>query len=292
VSAKVERHQDGIFVSIEDSYGRASERIVADVATASAIVESWARGDLTDPLMMSLLPVSQESDALNETGPPAPEAPIAPVALVFQPWALLLGLDGEASVGFDGSTWFGGNLSGCGRLGPVCIGAMARVAFDSMLTGDSKSMATNRTGVDLLVIADFPMKWGIITFIPGIGVGAGWVRASRYVDTPIAKKADEEDDDEEDDDDDTDDNNDDDDDTNDETEYARTKKDMDRIDMRLNAHMFLGFQLSQRFVLVIGISADVLLFAHTAPYVVEQTEIAGEPRGFVRGVLGLRFGAP
>ncbi|MDJ0761850.1 MAG: hypothetical protein QNJ97_02580 [Myxococcota bacterium] len=295
VTAGVDPHEDGIFLRVEDPHGRTSERVVADAGTAVSIIESWARSDLSDPLMASLLPVA---------GPPAPApapTPAVAAASTVGTWAFLLGIDGAASYGVDGSTWFGGGLSGCGRVGPLCLGAMARAAYDTSLTGDSRLMNTRRFGIDLLITVDLPLKWGSIALIPGIGVGGGWLRITRDIYVATEDDDDDHEDDDDDHEDDDDDHEDDDDDEeddeedhekDDDPEYQSFKKTIDRFGTRLSAHVLLGIELKWGLWVVFGVSADVLVFIHTAPFVVARTEIAGEPRGYVRGLVGLRFGMP
>ena len=167
-----------------------------------------------------------------------------------------------------------------------------------MLTGDSDVLNTNRMGVDLLVTVDVPLKWGKVALIPGIGIGAGWMRVSRELYVPYDSAEEEEGDGDEDDEEEEEEeqdgenegeNHDDDD---DDSNYYLKNIYIDNFGMRLNAHLLMGIDMKWGMILVFGISLDVLLLAHTDRFIEQGGEIAGEPRGFVRGVVGLRFGMP
>jgi hypothetical protein len=160
-----------IAVTIEDGYGRRSERHVASVETAAALVETWARGDLPDDLL---------------TRPPAPDTTVAPltppVTLAAAPPPLLsrmfgVGVAGESSIASDATLWLGASAACCARIGPLCAGALARLGADQGLSGVSRQRSATRLGFDVLLGASVPLSLGRVSLAPGAGVGVGWLRS-------------------------------------------------------------------------------------------------------------------
>jgi hypothetical protein len=182
--------------------------------------------------------------ALEEPAPPAADTPIVG-----------FDLGGETAVALDASVWFGVHLAGCVRLGPMCLGALARFSADSGLTGDSKETDTQRLGLDVLLIADFPIDCGPVFLTPGVGFGAGWMNASR-------------------------------------TAGGGDDVDVDGGGMRADVHATLTIPVGADFAIDVALGADVWILAHTARYEEDGTVLAGEPRARFRATIGLRYGAP
>jgi hypothetical protein len=67
--------------------------------------------------------------------------------------------------------------------------------------------------------------------------------------------------------------------------------DVDSGGLRAGATMRVSFDVSTNIAFDLGIGADVAPLAHTAPYDAQVT-LAGEPRGYLRGGLGIRVGVP
>jgi hypothetical protein len=252
VRARLAARPEGVLLIVDDAHGRASERLVADAENAAALIASWTRGDLIEPLL-----------AVRPTGPggrpPAPDvaaaAPAAPDRPVFGIAAAF-----ETSGGFDGSVWFGAHLAGCARLGPTCLGALARFAGDPGLDGDSGTHDTRRLGLEVLLAVDFPIDCGAVFVSPGAGFGAGWMNATRTVYDP--------------------------------EDGEEEAEEVDGGGLRADAHVTLTIPLGAGLALDVGIGLDVWILAHTSPYREEDVILAGEPQGRVRGGLGLRYGAP
>ncbi|MCP4677265.1 MAG: hypothetical protein GY854_17475 [Deltaproteobacteria bacterium] len=261
VKAWVTRSESGIVLRIEDTLGRASERTVVGPDAAAAIIESWTRGDLSLPLIMPpSAGVAQPSPLSDEETPPA-EGPPPPVARVD--------IGAEVSGSFDGSIWFGGKLAGCYILGPTCLGLLTRIAADSGLLGDSERMDTHRTFFSLLVTLGFPIRLNRFTILPALGIGAGWLKTSRYVQVHEI-----------------------DDDANNEEESLRWELLIETASWELviEGQLYGALDIGRGFSLLFGAAVDVLPLADTSPFKNDEYLLAGEPRGHVRGNIGLCYG--
>ena len=165
VRATIQRRGENIRVAVEDGYGRRSEREVRDLATATALVESWTRQEV----VVAMLP--SEPAEKSAAPPPVVVMTAAPAAAGV---AGGLALAFESSRATDGSTWLGASLSGCARLGRVCAGGVLRGAVDSGWSGELA--AHSRRGADLLATAELPLNVGGFTLAPGLAVGMGWLQ--------------------------------------------------------------------------------------------------------------------
>ncbi len=295
VRAHVTQQEREIAVQIEDWDGRISERVVTDTAAAATLIESWARRDISHPLL-----ALSRTETTATPPPPEPAGPVVSAAPAALTRLVDLRAAGDISSGFDGSMWFGGHLSGCVRADPVCVGAQARLAYDPAINGETGRVGTRRIAADLLLIVDFPLSWERVSFTPGVGVGVGWVRSfgdTYEVYDPFHGDDDDDDDDENVDDDDDDDDNDNDDSGDEEDEEDPDDDEFDHKShaienaggLRLDAHLCLAFLFSDHFRLEIGVAVGVSLFAQTKPYDYDGWAIAGEPRGFARAFIGLGF---
>jgi len=162
VKVTVGRAGEKLLISIEDRYGRKSERSVADAEAAATVIESWARSDLNAGLLAGW----------SYEPPAAPVVKPLPAQTVAAPAPAARGLAslaiaGETSLGFDGSLWLGAGLSGCLGLGRFCLGTSAR-----LLAGTATSTSL---GVDLLATVELPVKLGRAVLVPGLGLGGGWI---------------------------------------------------------------------------------------------------------------------
>jgi hypothetical protein len=157
VKVSVRQRGDQVHLELTDSFSRRGERQVRDVATAAAIVESWTLQEV-DPGSLPEL-----------AAPPAPRL----VAVALRPTAASgLAAMFESSVADDGSLWLGGAASGCGRVGPLCVGGLARLARDTATTPHRSNE------VHALATIDLPRAFGRFAISPGIGVGYGWLEIS------------------------------------------------------------------------------------------------------------------
>ena len=159
----------------------------------------------------------------------------------------------ETSLGSDGSTWWGAAAATCMRLGPTCVGANVRLASDARLSGSSEKLETGRTALDLLLVTDIPMRWGDLAVTFGGGVGVGWIRSS--VVGPAGAV------------------------------------DIDTGGLRADAHLLVELPLARALAVELRGSVAVSPLAHVSGYLEDGSMLAGEPRGFARFGVGLRYGA-
>lgn len=160
----------------------------------------------------------------------------------------------EMSIGSDGSAWGGVAGSSCVRLGRLCVGAGARLAMDSRLAGSSERLETGRTAVDLLLGVDVPAQWGGARVRWGAAVGVGWMRSTvTGMDGAI---------------------------------------EIDSGGLRTEAHLLIDLPISRSLGVELCAAMNVSPVAHVGTFSDEAHTLAGEPRGFARASVGLRYGAP
>jgi len=275
VRAHVARRGEGISVFIEDADGRSSVREVGTVEAAAALVESWARRDLSFAALEARLaepgPTAPAGEIAAKGTTPAPQTVAPPVQPpVEERSRFRVGIAAEVSGGFDGSTWFGGRLGGCVRLGPACVGLTGRAAYDPGVAGDTKALDGQRLALDGLAIADFPVEWQRVSLVPGIGIGGGWIRSFGYaIHDEEGHNTGENTD-----------------------ESNKTDVVEDAGGLRIDAHLALLVLLKHRLALELALGVGISVPSHTSPYSGDGLYLAGEPRGFVCGGLGLIYGAP
>ncbi len=158
-TARIERRGGAVAVIVTDPNGRRSERTLADLDAAASLIESWARQDMNAAALLGWIepePALAHADAI---------APVVPAPRARDRFSLTAA--GESSLGFDGTSWLGVRAGACGRVGPVCIGATARVLSDSP-----------RTSYDVLGGLELPIALGSrARFVAGAALGAGWFQS-------------------------------------------------------------------------------------------------------------------
>ena len=257
VRARIEAETGGI--GIADAEGRASERTTNNIASAATVIESWTRTDLLAPLLTRHLEqVQPASSLLPRSAKPTTVASgtVTSKALSTRR-ALSLMASGETSLATDGSIWFGLSMGACLPIGRMCAGALIRVSNDAGFSGESEEGHTTRLASDLLVGAGLPLTRGRLTLMPGIAVGAGWMRTKA-----LRPSTDE------------------------------GMNDVNSGGLRASATIRMSLSVSEKCALDFGVGADVAPLAHRAPFDAELPLVAGEPRGYLRGGLGIRIGAP
>jgi len=178
ISAVVASEDEHVRVTIIDGDGRIVERVVDDVEGAATAVESWARGDLTDPLL-----------AAREAPPRPAVDPEAPSAIEVEdgsspPLAghrLDVGALVEMALSDDGALWAGVHAQVCVQLGPICAGTLLRYAVDTENGGLAEDMLSHRQAIDVLATAELPIRLdrGRFAVAPGLAFGLGALRAQR-----------------------------------------------------------------------------------------------------------------
>jgi hypothetical protein len=258
VRARIERKVGGIGVAIVDADGRTSERTANGVAAAATLIESWTRTDVVAPLLAPRPEPVPSAAPVPTTASPTTQVPIAVTSrpTVATP-ALSLTASAETSLATDGSIWFGLSVGVCLRIGPACAGALARVSNDLGFSGESQDSHTGRLATDVLIGAGLPIRRGRLTLMPEMAVGVGWMRTKALT-----------------------------------SSIGGDPVDVDSGGLRASASIRMSLSVSTNIALDLGISADVAPLAHTAPYDTQVILLAGEPRGYLRGGLGIRIGAP
>lgn len=157
VRVYLEKRGEQLHLRVADGYQRRGEREVQDVATAAAVIESWTLQEIED----GTLPES-----------PAPAPIIVPPN--EQPERFGFALAAQSSVAVDGSTWIGGELGGCARIGWACIGASTSFLANTSTTDDATRGEQRSKELHVLATIEIPRSLGRFVVSPGIGVGYGW----------------------------------------------------------------------------------------------------------------------
>lgn len=149
---------------------RRAQRLVADVPTAIAVIESWVRSDLSAPLLFA--PPQQPAIA--------PAAAIAPLpAPPPRPPSVWIALQLAAGTDLGGTPWLGAGLRACGRIGWLCLGAAWQTLAGLVRADDLRRVETALWGT-----ASLALRRGRLTFAPGLGLGVGWTRTAGAVVIP------------------------------------------------------------------------------------------------------------
>lgn len=170
VSPDIDHH---IRVTITDSDGRTVERLTADAGTAATAIESWARRDMSDPLLEGHAPIS-----------PARERRIGDaVTIASAPRArrVEVGAALDGGVSNDRGVWGGVRARGCAMVGDACLGAQIRYARDTELAGDTAALENGRTALDLTVTVELPLERDRWSIAPAVGIGQTSLTAVRDI---------------------------------------------------------------------------------------------------------------
>ncbi len=178
ISAVVASEDERVRVTIIDGDGRMVERVVDDVEGAATAVESWARGDLTDPLL-----AAREAPPRPAVDPEAPR----PIEIADGAGApavghrVEVGALAEAALSNDGALWGGLRAQACVDLGPICAGALLRYAIDTENGGLAEDKLSHRQAIDMMASAELPIRIdrGRFAVTPGLALGLGALRAQR-----------------------------------------------------------------------------------------------------------------
>lgn len=173
VTAEVATGGSRVMVWITDADGRRAQRLTDDAEAAATVIESWARGDLVDPLLVARATLEVGS---FDTASSSTTARVG--AVRSRPRYLVTG-GGDVGVSGDGALWAGARAQGCGMIGAFCIGGVIRYAIDLERSGDTAELSTGRTALALAVTGERPVRRGRFVVSPGIGVGLISVTATR-----------------------------------------------------------------------------------------------------------------
>lgn len=159
VRARVERRGHEIVIVVVEHTGSSTERVVTETATAATVIESFTRGDMALPLL-----ATRTITAPSRAAPPYEDATLQRTPSPSIQLAAAL----ESSLANDGTTWVGGNLKLCIRVGPIC--ATARFRKSRVIDGLA---AAERDLAELLVGVDIPIPLGPVVLVPGFAGGFG-----------------------------------------------------------------------------------------------------------------------
>ncbi len=139
------------------------DRVVSELATAAAVIESWTHNDLETA---SFTFSANTEPALAAVGPPA----VTRLATPPGPRVRAFGAF-ETSFADDRSGWIGTVVGACVQVGVVC--ASVRGRFAAVVFGARAWNNIERNAEDVLVGGDIPLRFGSTTLSFGFGAGMG-----------------------------------------------------------------------------------------------------------------------
>jgi len=279
VQVHVQPDPTGIRLFIYDRNGHVVERTVANAAVAAAVVESWVRDDLARSLLdPHEVPTTGNAPIVTKAPvPPAPSPASGPavasvVSAPAHPGARsrpTVTVVADTSLATDGTLWIGAALGACLRVGRFCVGVDVQFSGDTAATGNVGALYTvvdssnaacteprrklTRIGGNALVTADLPLRVGAGTIGPGIGLGAGWMSTSAVLD--------------------------------------QHGGDATTVGLVAEPRIVFSWPLAWGFAADVSLRADVLPFADRKHPTSGGFNLPGEPLGYLRAGLGLRYGS-
>lgn len=164
VRVQVDQRGPQVHLRVTDAYERLGERDVQDIATAAAIIESW-----------TLQEIEAGSGPVDEQAVGAPASSIG-VRAAEAAAATGFAVSMRSAVADDASTWLGGSVSACVRIGWACAGATVRGAKDIEATGPTSSDHHSVLQIDTLATIEVPRRLGRFVVSPGADIGYAWQR--------------------------------------------------------------------------------------------------------------------
>ena len=161
VRVHLERRGEQLHLKVADGYQRQGEREVQDVATAAAIIESW-----------TLQEVEAGSMPADSVASPAPVSPVVPAP------SFGIGAAFRSAMTEQSSTWMGATVSGCARIGWVCVGVTIGFAKDIEATGATSTDDHHLSQLDTRAMVEVPRSLAGFVVSPGLSIGYGWQRVS------------------------------------------------------------------------------------------------------------------
>lgn len=261
VHLQVQPDPAGLRIFIRDRNGNVIQRVAATPEVGAVVVESWMREDLTQPLLAPHAVVTPVEWPAPPRAPPTP--PPAPrVASVV--------VASQTSLATDNTLWMGASVGACVRVGWFCLGLQTQFAGDTVLAGNigaryapeggascqdtdpTLPRQLTRMGAGALATMDLPLRIGPATFGPGLGVGMAWQSTRATL--------------------------------GDHSGNATS------LGLRTATHLFLSWPLFGGLALETALWADLHPLAHTGDFKAGGFVLPGEPLGFMRFELGLRYG--
>ena len=175
---QVSRDEEGLTLRMADVEGRTAQRTVSDAKTAATVIESWATPDLMAPAEPAAQPAPAPS--LTESSPTKTAAHVGEPRERGYAIGIWLG----PSVSEDRGLWGDLTITGCGRIGPVCLGGGHRVSIDFGGHGRAAESDTDRRSIDLFASLEIPIIRKKLAVSPGVAAGVGWLQMSLDDDGP------------------------------------------------------------------------------------------------------------
>jgi hypothetical protein len=159
----------GYLLRIQDPFGRKSERRISDAETAASLIESWLAPEAETAPVAAERPAVAGAQAADETEIRAAKPTAAAAA-----WRI----SGAAELATSGqeSLWYGGSVTACGAVGPLCLGGRLRIAHDDRFF-DLDHDTGDRSAIELLALAAWPLAAHGVTLTPLLGFGVGRLHA-------------------------------------------------------------------------------------------------------------------
>lgn len=252
------RNVDGqLELKLADVEGRSARRVIRDVETAAVLIETWAQSELTAPTFRG----AQSSEGKLSRAPSLPAS--APTVAAEQRAsaaplrAYSLGLWMGSAYAGDQTVWGDIALTGCGELGPMCLGGMVRAALDFGEHGASRSFDMDRSSVDAHATLELPLLRGRRWLLnPGFGMGVGVVQTSVDSDDVPGLKG-----------------------------IRRAE-----ASLQIAANALLGVRVTRKVSVCMRVAMEVTPLGRTNVDSNDAgVEIAGMPRWYARAALGLRY---
>jgi hypothetical protein len=164
-------------ITIVDPDGRTVQRVADDVKGAATAIESWARRDVSAPLL-----AAREAPPSSGQSPDREDPVPIETAAVVETRPIEIAAAGEVGWSSDGAVWTGAHAQACVTVDVLCAGALVRYAGDTKSSGDSVLRGTSRRALDMLLTADLPLRLGRsgrFALSPGAGAGMTWLHARR-----------------------------------------------------------------------------------------------------------------
>jgi hypothetical protein len=265
----VSQRAAGLALTMIDAYGRVTRRVVSDVPSAAAVIESRTGVELLVPLLpdgeavpgghdgqeggelvtLTAAPGSAPAAVVNAAPAPEPHAAARGVTLLVAT---------EMAAGSDDSGWAGLSVSGCVTLGPTCLGTLLRFWHDLDASDESANVIRRRDAGEVAVSLDLPFSRGRLAFRPGVELGVGWIHMGGF--GAHAQMVDD--------------------------------NEFDHGDVSAGLHFAASLAVSRHWSVEGGLGVSVSLFAHQAPFVLDGVTLPGEPLGYGLASLGFRYGVP
>jgi hypothetical protein len=138
------------------------------------------------------------------------------------------------------------------------VGTNVRFWNDLEPDEESANIIHHRTTGEIAVALDVPWAHGRLTLHPGVELGLGWVHMGDFGVSP----------------------------------RSSDNSDFDQGQVVAGARLAASYRIGRRWALEAGVGGTLSIFAHHHPFVVEGTQLPGEPLAFGVVSLGLRYGAP